>query len=192
MDSSLRSTIIAEARVYWDRGYPIKTGMLIFERIPLEFRAAWSADILEFAYRPFEPISEIDAVLEFARNPEQWPVTKARQAHDLFGAVRRRSLELPEKTEFDYLVSTLAEHTTGITYTSRQYPAPFDHNRGWRIVEIFKNLIALISLDEFDAWQILVNENYLLLDFPIICHPGCPVCFHPDSPKWDYLPEIKV
>jgi hypothetical protein len=189
MDNIKKQQIIAEARIYWDAEHPIKAGMLIFERVPLDFRAEWATSILEFVYAHIEPVPEIDAVLEFAKNPNQWPMAKAGQAHDLFTAVRKRSLERTPTTEIDNLISRLAENTTAVTYNSRQYPAPFDHQKAWRIADLFKELVARLQLGDDIAWRVLSNQYYILLDTPISCNSACPMC-HP--PKWDYLPGIRL
>src|SRR4051812_18878531 len=128
MDSVQKQQIVNQAKDFWDRGVPVKAGMLIFERIPLEKRADWAVNILDFIYQHFNPIPEIDAVVEFARRAELWPKLRYREAHGLFDAVRVRSLNLSPIDPLDEKISRFAENTAGITYSSRQYPAPFDHN----------------------------------------------------------------
>jgi hypothetical protein len=185
MDDVQRRQIVSAARDFWDRDHPLKAGMLIFERIPLASRADWAADILEFAYQHIDPISEIDAVVHFARHPELWSREQRREAHGIIEAVQARS----RKSLVDGLVLQLAEHTGAIAYTSTQLWDLFDHNRGWYIADVLNKTVKALQLDEAVAWQIIANELYILLDEPVMCHWGCPICCYP--PKWDYLPEIK-
>ena len=181
-----KQQVIEQAQDYWNKGNPLKTGLIIFERIPLEFRPIWAADILEFVYPHFTPIPEIAVGLEFARQPDQWPPSRSREAHRIFDEIRGQRLELNNIKAIEDRILELAEHMVGITYTARQYPAPFDHDRGWRIVKQLYHITTQIPLDEMKAWQTLANEDYILLDAPINCNPGCPIC-HP--PRWEYFSD---
>jgi hypothetical protein len=180
MNDEQRLQIVAQARAYWDEGFPRRTGMVIFECIPLDDRPLWAADLLEAVYSHIPPIPQVTAVLEFATKPELWPHSRRHEAHGIFDAVRDINLTSDESAHYQIL--DLAEDAAGITYTARQYPAPFDHARGWRIVELLYHLIKTLALDETDAWQIVANKRYILLDAPIRCNPGCPTCMFPG---WD-------
>jgi len=188
MDDIQKRQIVTEAKAFWDRGYPQKAGMLIFERIALEHRANWAANILVFAYRHIDPIPEIDTVLQFAKHPDLWSRDQRNEAHGIFDAVYTRTTRLSERDLFVGLVSQLAEHTAAIAYTSTQKWDCFDHSRGWDIADVLSKNIKYLQLDEAVAWQTLANERYILLDEPIICHRGCPIC---QLPMWDYLSNIK-
>lgn len=191
MNSAERSQIIAEASAFWHQDQPVKAGMLIFERIPLHLRPQWSAAILELAYPYIEPLPEIDLVFNFVREPQLWPLDKSREAHGVFDAVREFSIARGFPSDLIQSVCTLAENVAGITYTSRQFNAPFDHNRGWRIAEDIRAINTHLSNSKFvdAAWQSHCSEQYILLDVPVRCNRGCPICY---PPKWDYLPSIRL
>jgi hypothetical protein len=191
MNSAERSQIIAEANAFWQKDQPVKAGMLIFERISLDMRPQWAAAILELAYPYIDPLSEIDQVFNFVREPESWSLEENHKAHGVFDAVRRFCNARGFPSDLIESVCRLAENVAGITYTSRQFNAPFDHNRGWLIAQNITTInVHLPNLKFLDAaWQVHCAEQYILLDAPISCNRGCPIC-HP--PKWDYLPNINM
>lgn len=179
MDDLQKQKVISEAAHFWNSGKPYSAGMLIFERIPLIFRPFWAANQLEFV-RPYSRhLPEIDIALKFAREPDVWPIERCDEAHRIFYKIRRVSLV----DQHDPIL-TLAEHVTGITYTARQYPAPFDHDRGWRIVDQLYNVAKRYQLDMAMTLNIVAQERYITLDAPIKCHSGCGWCF---QPRWNYL-----
>jgi hypothetical protein len=183
MNDEKKNQIIAEARVYWDKGLPFHTGITLFERIPLRYRGRWAAQMLEAAYLHIPPIPEVTAAIEFARTPTMLSEDQGYMAHSVFSALRNLRLETSDLDSLSEQIVVLAEHTTGITYTARQYPAPYDHNRGWRIVEEFYVLVKQIPMHEIHSWSIVANPRYILLDAPVPCNPGCPIC---QRPRWDY------
>ncbi len=186
MDDLQKREIIERAKAYWDNNSPLKTGLIIFERIPLEFRPVWAADILAFVYPHLTPMPEVTAALEFASQPDQWPLSRSSEAHRIFVNISWQQGEFADFYSVEAQILELAKHMAGITYTARQYPAPFDHHRGWSIVEQLHNITKQIPLDEVKAWEIVANERYILLDAPISCNPGCPIC-HP--PRWEYFSD---
>jgi hypothetical protein len=183
LDNLQRQQIIEQARSYWDKGEPLKTGLIIFERIPLAYRPVWAADILESVYLHFTSMPEMTAALDFARQPDQWPSSRYTEAKQIFVALSWQQSQLPDFYSVESQILELAKHMVGVTYTARQYLAPFDHHRGWSIVESLYSFVNELSLNEGDAWSIIANEEYILLDAPISCNPGCPIC-HP--PRWSY------
>jgi hypothetical protein len=176
--------IIEQAKVHWNGGNALKTGEIIFERIPLELRSFWASDLLEFVYPQITPVPEITAALDFATQPEHWSRFRYQEAHRIFDELRSLLGQLADVDDIKADILTLAEYTVAITYTARQYPAPFDHNKGWRIVDQFYRLVKRLSFDEVTAWDELTNKIYIRLEAPISCHSGCNVC-HP--PRWDYV-----
>jgi len=191
MDAAQRSQIIAEANAFWLQNQPIKAGMLIFERIPLHLRPKWATTILELAYTYIESVPAIDKVFNFVREPEAWSLENGRQAHQVFDDVRLFSIARNFPSDLVESVCVLAENVAGITYTSRQFSAPFDHDRGWRIAQNIKTINEYLPNTPFlnNTWQAYCDPQYILLDTPLTCNRGCPVCQHP---KWDYLPNIKL
>jgi len=191
MNSIERAKIIATANAFWHEDQPVNAGMLIFERIPLDLRPQWAAAILEMAYLYIEPLPEIDRVFNFVRQPEAWPLEKGREAHGVFDAVRHFCKARGFPSDLLESVCGLAENVAGITFTSRQFAAPFDHNRGWWIAQNIKTINSHLPPTKFleVAWQAHGDEQYILLDVPVSCNRGCPIC-HP--PRWDYLPDIKL
>jgi hypothetical protein len=191
MNSEERLQIIAQANAFWLQAQPVKAGMLIFERIPLDLRPKWAATILELAYVYIEPLPQIDQVFNFVREPQSWPLDKGREAHGVFDAVRIFCQARGFPSDLIESVCGLAENVAGITYTSRQFNAPFDHNRGWRLAQDIKAINAYLSTPTFldAAWQAHCDEQYIVLDAPVTCNRGCPIC---RLPKWDYLPNIKL
>jgi hypothetical protein len=172
MDIKRKQKIISDARTFWDNEHLLEAGKLIFESIPVELRHVWAASILEFAYAHFPAVPEIDAILEYARNPDKWSVGKESKylaARQLVNAVNLHDNSLFE----------LATQVGKVVYTAQQYPTPFDHSAGWQIAVALKRLAEQIidpGLEE-RAWSILCNQSLLELETPVMCHPGCPLCW---------------
>jgi hypothetical protein len=171
--------IVQKALEYWRAGHPLEVGILVFERIPRASRLLWSAAMLRMASEHISPSSEINAVLEFAGNPDKWGEGKAgrhREAHLIVDAVN----DLHYQTEelLPKRVFTLAKDVAKVIYNARWYPAPFDHSAGWQIAEDLEQIINWIKDEEFAkrAWMALCDERLLTLSAPTLCCPGCPVC----------------
>jgi hypothetical protein len=190
METIQQNIIVANAKRFLAQGQAFKAGMLIFERIPLELRPEWCTNIFELAYQHISPLPEIETLLDFVKHPEHWPLEESRRAHGVFDAIPQCSSPTTSDERIYQTVLYMAENVAGITYTSRQFTAPFDHNRGWRIAENISEISQFLD-DEFanKAWQMHFDPRYIQLDIPVSCSRGCPIC-HP--PKWDYLPDIKL
>lgn len=182
-----KQEIIAEAQLHYQNGDPLRAGMLIYERIPLEKREKWAGSILELLYSQIEPTPELDASLKFVQEPHLWPVERRREAHFIFDAIPHQSWNEPPRPDTLYdLICSLARDVVGVTYTTRQFPAQFDHYRGWSIVEWAKKIVEFVNdADLSDSvWQAIFDDRYIALTSAISCHPGCPTC---RSPRWIYF-----
>ena len=185
MDSLLKQKIIRSAKHSWDTGDLIEAGRLLFERIPCASRPFWGADILEFASQRVSKAPDIQNVITFARTPEEWANSTSREkrsnAHDFFNAVRQITLEEDRKDNADQVyrnVLLLAENVAKVTYNAYGYHAPFDHDAGWWVVSILKNVVDLVNDTDFSttAWKVLTNEAYIELETPTRCNPYCTTC----------------
>src|SRR5512138_4038452 len=99
MDESMRQKIAWEAQELWRAGRALEAGKLIFERIPIEHLAEWSADILTIALEHFPPSPSIQAILEFAKDPDTFGkgiTSKWREAHAIIDEVNRFPYFLPQ------------------------------------------------------------------------------------------------
>jgi hypothetical protein len=185
LDDLQKRQIIDEAWTYWQSGEPLRAGMIIFEHLPLKNRPSWAADLLGIAYYHFPDVPEVDAVVEFARYPGDWYPLRYREAHMIFDRVRQLSLQVNNFDSDEKDLLRLAEYTAKITYTSRQYPAPFDHNAGWYIVQELHSIVKRLALDEDAIRAKVTGERFSFLAEPICCHPACPLCQR-HGPRWDY------
>lgn len=140
MDEALKSEIIGKAREYWMAGRTQEAGTLIFEHIPVIHRPIWAANVLAVACSDNPTVPEIEAVLDFARNPEQWRHKTSNEAHGVFNAVRWRAINLPSSGQIYDKILSLAEDTAKVTYNAYQYSAPFDHWAGWYIAVNLKHI----------------------------------------------------
>ena len=173
MNNAFKKQIIQKAREYWDNNQPLQAGRAIFECIPINRRHLWAYEILNIAYSYFPKGPKIEAVLEFAKFPEKWGEGKngrSRDAHRIVDEVNHR--------QDDPIIFHLATQVGKIVYTAQQYPAPFDHSAGFRIAEILKQIVQQVSDREFEAkaWSTLANEDFIVLEEPVMCHPDCPTC----------------
>ncbi len=171
MNKSQRQQITQKARHYWDTEQPFQTGGVIFESIPVDLRHQWAAKILEVAYAHFPPDARIEAVLDFAKFPEKWGKgveSRHSEAHRIVSNVNWQ----------EHPLLSLATQVGKIVYTAQQYPAPFDHGAGWKIAEDLKQIVQQLSDPEFtvQAWMALANEEFILLEENVMCHPACPTC----------------
>lgn len=180
MEESLKRQVVHEAQELWNAGHSLEAGKLIFEHIPREHRPAWAAGVLEIARGYFPPSREIEAVLEFAKNPDRWGKGEEgrwREAHRIIDAVNNFPYLPPEP--FPQTIVTLAKNVGKVVYNAQGYPAPFDHDAGWEIAETLKQIVQGVNDAEFTAraWATLCCERYIELEAPIMCHPACPVCY---------------
>jgi len=177
MNDEHQSQIIARAKAHWDAGIHALAGSRVFEHIPLTHCPIWAANLLQAVYQHIPPVPEVTAVLEFGWLPEQWPRFRAREAHEIFDAVRRIN-NMADVETVQHQIFDLAEDAAGVIYTARQYPAPFDYERGWRIVERYYRVVQRLSLDMSQAWDIVADKRYILqdLDASFRCTIGCPLC----------------
>ncbi len=143
---------IAQAQRDWEAGRALDAGRLIYERMPTRQRPAWAARVLEAVRGLIPKTSEIERVLEIARDPPRWGV-----AHDAINAVR--ALTANAKDPLVEAVLHLAENVAKVTYNASGGPAPYDRDAGWRVAQ---NLHAIISQGgekasklKAEAWSLL-------------------------------------
>jgi hypothetical protein len=173
---------IAKALRYWESDQPLDAGRILYERVPKKLRPTWAANALELVYRFSPPTSEVEAVLAFARDSDEWGKgleDKRKQAHGFFDAVRRLALQYANRDSFYETTLLLAENTAKVTYNAYGYLAPFDHDGGWWIVANLAHVAAKVNNAAFaaKAWSLVSNKEYVKLKAPIMCHPACPVCY---------------
>lgn len=181
MDQDHKNKIISAAKEFWNSPEILKAGLILYEYISIQDRPAWGADILEYAQNRFQHYPEIEAVIDFARDPGYWgdgADEKQEAAHQIFGKVRKRALEKKDPGRLSNILFYLAENVAKVTYNAYGYAAPFDHNAGWWITPNAKALAK--ELDdpgiESEIWSILSQEQYLTLDQPTRCNPFCGWC----------------
>lgn len=169
MGTTFQQQTIQKAHILWDENEAFKAGGVIFETIPVNRRHQWAYEILKLAsdHFPFNP--RIEAVLAFAQAPENWRES-IRQAHEIVDEVNQHD-DFP-------IIFRLATQIGKIVYTAQQFPAPFDHSAGWKIAEMLKLTVQEINDREFEAkaWLTLANQDFIVLEEPVMCHPGCPTC----------------
>ncbi len=163
---------VERARRYWRSGRPLEAGQTIFESVPVSLRHQWAYNILQLAYARFPHDADVEAVLAFAQSPNRWGFGRNSSHHEAHWIVTNVNDHGPE------LIRCLAAQVGKIVYTAQQYPAPFDHSAGWSLAVVLKQLITEIGDKEFEAlsWNTLTNKQFILLENPVFCHPGCPVC----------------
>ena len=169
MDEPVRQKIVWEAQELWRAGRARDAGKLVFESIPIEHLAEWSANILEIALDHFPASPDIQAVLEFAKHPDDFGKGiegKAREAHAIVDEVNRFPYLLPQP--FPQMIFTLATNVGKVIYNVQRYPAPFDYNAGWEIVATLLQIVQGVNDAEFEAqaWSVLCSEKYMKLETP--------------------------
>lgn len=169
MNDSQKKQVIQKAFEFWENGQAFQAGSVIFECVPLDKRHLWAFHILNFAYSIYPRNTDIEAVLEFSEHPEKWK-QHAHEAHKIVDKVNRMG----------DLIFDLATQVGKIVYTAQQFPAPFDHNAGWKIAECLKEMVLQKDEVEFTskAWSVLANPSFIILDKPIMCHSNCPTCLN--------------
>ncbi len=175
----LSGWIVRKAKEHWEANHLLETGVLIFERIPREFRSVWGMRILEVSCGYVFPSAEVEMVIDFAGEANKWGEGKAgrwREARLIVDAVNNLYHQTTESLPKQVLA--LARDVAKVVYNARWYPAPFDHSSGWRIVEDLSQVIRRVEDKGFvdRAWLSLCDERYLKLVVPTLCCPGCPVC----------------
>lgn len=163
------------ARELWESGRPGEAGCELYERIPKIHWPGWAVDVLELVALQVSPIPQVQAVLAFARDPEKWRHEHYLLAHQVFDAVRQCSIEHQPPDRLGEAVLILAENVAKVTYNAYGYPAPFDHHAAWKIAQVLQSFANHLDDPEFSvqAWVALGRDNFLMLDWPIICHPTC-------------------
>jgi hypothetical protein len=184
MEPSHKRKIIQALYSHWESGDVFQAGVLLYERIPRLLRPQWGAELLEVVSRSIFNAPEIEAVIAFARTPEQWADGldhKSNAAHNFFDAVRHLTLQIErqEKRQPFESVLLLAENVAKVTYNAYRYRAPFDHDAGWWITANLKSIIDTMNNLEFTsvALPALFNEQYVELEAPVRCNPYCGICY---------------
>jgi hypothetical protein len=177
MQAALKRTILHQAEEHWKAARVWEAGKTLFEHIARADRPRWTAQVLELAYRYIPPAAEIDAVLDLAQHPERWGEDQRRAAHQIVDAVNDLQQQLPEPLTQG--VFALATNAAKVTYNAYSFAAPFDHSAGWEIVPNIKQIVTLVHEPAFtvQAWSRLCDEHYITITDPIMCHPGCPICY---------------
>ena len=173
MNDAFRQQIIQKAWDCWDTNQSFQAGRVIFECIPVNLRHAWSYEILNFAYPHFPRDPKIETVLDFAKHPENWGQGKDGRELEAHCIVRNVN-----GYGQDDLIFRLAAQVGKIVYTAQQYPAPFDHSAGYKVAEVLKQIVQQVNDQGFgtNAWSTLANEDFILLEEAVMCHPACPTC----------------
>ncbi len=180
MDDRSKDRIIQKAQKFWDTGRYLEVGVLLFERIPRKYRPTWGAEILELACEFGAPSAEIEAVFELARNSDKWGQGESgnwQEAHRIVDKVN--ALHYQSKESLSKNIFTLAKNVAKVIYNAYSYPAPFDHSAGWEMAGNLWQVINLVNNPDFStkAWASLCNKRFIELETPIVCCPGCPVCY---------------
>jgi hypothetical protein len=181
MDQDRKKRVILAAKEFWNSPEILKAGLILYEHISIQDRPAWGADILEYAQKRFQHYPEIQAVINFARNPGNLgngTHEKQEEAHQVFGRVRNRLREQKDLEGLHKFIFYLAENVAKVTYNAYGYAAPFDHDAGWWITPNAKGLVKGLEDPVIDSeiWSILSQEQYLTLDRPVRCNPFCQGC----------------
>ncbi len=180
MNDRLKNRIIQNAQKYWITGRYLEVGSLLFERVPKKYRPIWGIEILELAYEFSTPSAEIEAVFELARNSDKWGQGETgnwREAHLIVDKVN--ALHYQSKESLSKSVFTLAKNVAKVIYNAYSYPAPFDHSAGWEMAGDLWQVINQVNNPDFStkAWASLCKKRFIELETPIVCCPGCPVCY---------------
>ena len=150
---------IKEAKPYWEGGYPLKAGELLYEHIRQDYRPLWALEVLELCMPLTKSIAEIDELCNIIRSPDRWA-----EAHEAFSSVRQLTLKT-EHNNSDPIytgVLSLAENVAKVTYNASGEPAPFDYNSGYRIVSDLRHIVDQLCDNAFDnkAWYVVSCQKY--------------------------------
>lgn len=152
----MRDHRLAHVRGLWEAGRYLEAGRVVYEDLPRERRPVWAASMLAAVCRYAPSTPEIDAVLEVARTPVRW-----HEGHDVFDAVRRRTLQMHGRDRVYEAVLMLAENTAKVIYNATLPSAPFDADSGWWLVP---NLMAVCALAQDPAlteraWTLIRGDD---------------------------------
>lgn len=152
--------LVDEAREHWDEGRLLEAGRLLYERIPIELRPVWAAEVLAIACNHLPIIPEVETVLEMASDPSRWP-----EAYETFSAVRDLTLQAEgQAVGRPYLeVLWLVELVAKVTYNASGGPAPFDPDSGWWVAVALLDIVDQVDDPEFaaKAWATLSSERFI-------------------------------
>ena len=173
MNATFQQAIQEQAHRYWEDGQPYQAGRTIFEYIPVSSRSDWAYRILRLAAPYFPRDPRVEAVLEFASCPMQWSAGRGDLCEQM-----RRVIAAVDCGQAAPLMFSLSGQAGKIVYTAQQYPGPFEHTAGWKIAVVLWQMVRKLCDNEFaaQAWSTLSNGDFIQLEQPVVCHPGCPTC----------------
>jgi len=169
-----KEEIIHKAREFWSHHNAWMAGRLVDVRIPLAKRAEWMAGILDVVTVMFEKDPSIDAVIDFARNPNKFGKGlegNPKAAHKVIDAVNRLPYE-PEN--FSQTLFILAAHAGKVVYNAQGFGAPFDYHAALTVFEMAKKMSLKFQDQKFEnnLWSSLCPEKMLVVENQLIYPEG--------------------
>lgn len=150
------------AKGLWNARDGIKAGRMLFEAVPAPAGPFWAARVLRCATSVLsEQCDEVDLVLAVATEESRW-----NEGHLVFDGVRRRALVLdaearrrgrhPSEQRLA-IVLAIAEQVAKVTYNATNPADEFDHDSGWWIAPLMRNLVDECQEAAFklEAWSVL-------------------------------------
>jgi hypothetical protein len=148
-----------EAYDCWISGEPTLAGKIIYEQLPVKERPFWAARLLNHCAKLIPSVAAVEKVLETALTPNLW--TSAREAFDAVRALTLKDERQPASSNLYRQILYLAENTAKVTYNATGLPAPYDHNSGWRIIKIVRQIVGQVAKPEFETetWNLILKTN---------------------------------
>ena len=148
-----------EAYDLWISGEAVFAGKIVYEQLPVQERPLWAARLLSRCAKLIPSIASVEKVIEVALTPSLWPT-----AREVFDAVQMLTLKNERQSAPSSLyqpVLYLAENVAKVTYNATGLSAPYDHNSGWKIVEIVRQIVDQVKKSEFESevWNLILKTN---------------------------------
>jgi len=155
-----------KAREFWDSGDAWSAGKLVDNHIPMEKRAEWVEGVLDVVTVMFEKEPSIEAVVDFARNPNKFGnghEGNGKAAHHLVDSVNRFPYH---PKAFSQTIFILTAHAGKVVYNAQGFGVPFDYHAALTVFEMAKRMTQEFQDNKFEVnlWSALCPENLLVIE----------------------------
>jgi hypothetical protein len=101
----------------------------------------------------------VETVVEVALTPSLW--SNAREAFDAVRALASKDERKQTPSALYAQVLLLAENTAKVTYNATGLSAPYDHNAGWKVVQVVRQIVDQVAKPEFETeiWNLILKTN---------------------------------
>jgi|ERR1017187_7658949 hypothetical protein len=148
-----------EAYDHWISGEAILAGKIVYEQLPVQERPLWAARLLGRCAKLIPSVAAVEKTVEVALTPNLWP--NAREAFDAVRALSSKDERKQTPSALYAQVLLLAENTAKVSYNATGLSAPYDHNAGWKVVQVVRQIVDRVAKPEFETevWNLILKTN---------------------------------